>query len=260
MSNSTKNLVFFDTGDKEFLNFILVGDPGVGKTALMNRYANDTFLDGHCKPTLAVDLAMKNIQRVNPETLRSKSVILQLWDTVGQDPLSQYQSCYPGADGILLIYDVTNIDTFKSLENWLTQLRLLSFTESLVWFPLVVLGNKTDLQNREVSWNQVKSWCRNKNNMPFFETSAKDSTNVDLAFEMLVNNSLAYKDKQQGIREWPCSTQINCVNQLPVLSKNPNDRQKSTDDCQCCKGSFSNRKTWTLRCLQHFPSKIPLMF
>ena len=109
MSSSTKNLVFFDTGDKEFLNFILVGDPGVGKTALMNRYANDTFLDGQCEPTLAVDLAMKNIKRVNPETLQTKSIILQLWDTAGKDQLSQYQSCYPGADGILLIYDVTNI-------------------------------------------------------------------------------------------------------------------------------------------------------
>ena len=255
MSSSTKNLVFFDTGDKEFLNFILVGDPGVGKTALMNRYANDTFLDGHCEPSLAVNLAMKNIQRVNPETLRSKSVILQIWDTAGKDQLSQYQSCYPGADGILLIYAVTNINTFLSLENWLVQLRLLSCTESLAWFPLVVLGNKTDLKNREVSWDQAKSWCQNKNNMPFFETSAKDSTNVDQAFEKLVNAASAYKDKPQGIIELPCLTQINCVDQLPVLSKKPDDRQKCNNDCRCCKGSFSNGKTWSLRCLQHFPSK-----
>ena len=171
-----------------FLKVLILGDPGVGKTALMNRFAKNTFSDSQYKPTLGADFLTKEIM------IGNKSVMIQIWDTAGQERFSSLVGTfYRGADCALLVYDINNIDTFKSLETWMDEFHVKACTTCPDRFPFAVLGNKADLKNREVSLNRVHLWCQSKNDIPYFETSAKDSTNVDQAFELLIKTCITFK-------------------------------------------------------------------
>jgi Ras-related protein Rab-7A len=80
--------------------------------------------------------------------------------------------------------------TFKSLGIWRDEFLIQSNPSDPETFPFVVLGNKIDLDNREVPINRVKLWCQYRNNMDYIETSAKDARNVDLAFQKIAKNAL----------------------------------------------------------------------
>jgi Ras-related protein Rab-7A len=167
---------------KALLKIIILGDTGVGKTSLMNQYVNNRFSTQY-KATIGADFLTKDI------TIDNKMVTIQIWDTAGQE---RFQSLgvafYRGADCCVLTYDITNSNSFKSLETWrdefLVQARLVVFLLFLYVlfsprdpenFPFVLLGNKIDNEaKRAVSSRRAESWCQSKNNMPYFEVSYSD--------------------------------------------------------------------------------------
>uniref|UniRef100_A0A2K6ETA6 Ras-related protein Rab-7a n=1 Tax=Propithecus coquereli TaxID=379532 RepID=A0A2K6ETA6_PROCO len=97
---------------------------------------------------------------------------------------------YRGADCCVLVFDVTAPNTFKTLDSWRDEFLIQASPRDPENFPFVVLGNKIDLENRQVATKRAQAWCYSKNNIPYFETSAKEAINVEQAFQTIARNAL----------------------------------------------------------------------
>ena len=96
---------------------------------------------------------------------------------------------FRGADCCVLVFDVTAPNTFNTLDSWRDEFLIQASPRDPENFPLVVLGNKIDLENRQVATKRAQAWCYSKNNIPYFETSAKDAINVEQGFQMIARNA-----------------------------------------------------------------------
>lgn len=163
---------------------VLIGDTGVGKSCLLLRFADDTFTENYIS-TIGVDFRFRTVK------IDKKTVKLQIWDTAGQERYRTITSAYyRGADGIIMVYDVTNEDSFRHINDWLMEVnRYASETTCKL-----IVGNKTDLPNRVISTDTLKAYADNLQ-IPYIETSAFDATNVNEAFEN-ITRSLLNKDNQ----------------------------------------------------------------
>ena len=147
---------------------------GVGKTCLLLRYANDSFSPTFIT-TIGIDFKIKNIE------LDGKRIKLQIWDTAGQERFRTITTSYfRGAQGILLVYDVCDRRSFQSIRNWVTQIQ----QHADVHVNKILIGNKADMeQERQVSHEEGQNLANEfETPMKFFETSAKQNTNVDACF------------------------------------------------------------------------------
>lgn len=191
---------------KSLLKVIILGDSSVGKTSLMNQYVNKRFSNQY-KATIGADFCTKEVvvndrvvtmqvSRISPRMFTliyysNRNFINQIWDTAGQE---RFQSLgvafYRGADCCVLVYDVTAPNSFKNLDSWRDEFLIQASPRDPEHFPFVVLGNKVDLDNRQVSTRRAQQWCQSKNDIPYYETSAKEGINVELAFQTIAKNAL----------------------------------------------------------------------
>ena len=161
---------------------IVLGDGGVGKTALTVRFAQGYFQESY-KMTVGVDFSVKLIEVERPEG--ATKVKLQVWDTGGQERFSFVRPLYyRGAMGALLVFDVTNRESFDHLPNWIEELE--SNADPV---PFVLVGNKVDLP-RQVSSEEAWEFAQQFNIKYYYETSAKTGEEVGdcfhaLAYEMI---------------------------------------------------------------------------
>ena len=162
--------------DYDYLFKILViGDSGVGKSSLLLRYSDDTFIQNHI-PTIGVDFKIRTI------VLEGKTIKVQMWDTAGQERFKAIsQTFYHGAHGIFLVYDVMNSDSFYNISKWNKDVEKYG-TEDV---KKVMVGNKCDLFNKIVDFDSAKKLA-DAIGAPFLETSAKNSSNVSQAFLTMV--------------------------------------------------------------------------
>ena len=111
-------------------------------------------------------------------------VTLQIWDTAGQEKFQSLgYAFYRGADCCALVYDITNMKSFESLTRWRDGFIEHAGPDDPKTFPFVLLGNKLDRENeRKVETKKAQQWCKENNDMLYFETSAKDGISVDDAF------------------------------------------------------------------------------
>jgi Ras-related protein Rab-7A len=178
---------------KQILKVIILGDSGVGKTSLMNRFVKNKF-NMHYKATIGADFMTKDI------TIHDKSVTLQIWDTAGQE---RFQSIgvafYRGADCCVLVYDVTNSKSFEQIDTWKAEFLRQTQQSNPESFPFLLVGNKIDsLTDEHLNLkSRIEEWCGN--NIPHIETSAKEGTNVEEAFKLLASEGL--KKEQERERE-----------------------------------------------------------
>ena len=157
---------------------LLLGDSTVGKTCFLLRYCDKTFQDAHLS-TIGLDYRLKSMTLKN-----KKNIKLQIWDTAGQDRFRAItKNYYKGANGIILIYDVTNLQTFENVKNWITQIR----EEANKNVVIFLAGNKADLpeESRAVQKEDGQKMAE-EYNIPFQETSAKNGVNINKIFEDLV--------------------------------------------------------------------------
>jgi len=152
---------------------VIVGDSNVGKSCLMTRFVEDRYSDIHLS-TIGIDF--KTVTTM----LEGKIVKLHIWDTAGQERFAQVTThYYRGADGAIVVYDVSNKKSFESVESWV-QAVLSANQDGNV--NLLLVGNKNDLTNdRQVTRAQGQELAA-KLSAPFIETSAKDACNVDVMF------------------------------------------------------------------------------
>lgn len=169
---------------------VVLGESGVGKTSLLLRYVENKFTIA-TKSTIGSDFLSKEID------VDDKPVTLQIWDTAGQERFQGLgTSFYRGADGVVFVFDTTRRNTFEEIAAWKKAFLIQIGQEHNDNFPILVLANKVDLPDRQVSKAEVKEYCT-REGLPFFETSAKESLNVDRAFEkiaQLVLNSTPEED------------------------------------------------------------------
>ena len=157
---------------------VVIGCTGVGKSALLRRYTDNDFLDSYIS-TIGVDFKIKTV-KVGDKTTR-----LHLWDTAGQCRFRTIiSSYYRGAHGVILVYDITNYDSFKELEYWLAEIQKYNTGQPLIY----VIGNKVDLNRcRTVPREKAVNFCKS-HGFHFIEASAKSGEGVEIIFKEITMN------------------------------------------------------------------------
>ena len=168
---------------------LLLGNSDVGKSSLILRYVDQVWSDTFV-PTIGVDFKVKTLE------IENKQIKMQIWDTAGQERFRNVISSYfRGSHGILLIYDITNRDSFKNLENWLIEIEKNASQNVLK----ILIGNKSDLvDDREIKTEEGQAFA-NRNGMKFIETSAKMNTNVNEAFETLAKLMMEFSSEKKTL-------------------------------------------------------------
>ncbi|CAN6584629.1 unnamed protein product [Malus baccata var. baccata] len=151
---------------------LLIGDSSVGKSCLLLRFADDSYVDSYIS-TIGVDFKIRTVE------LDGKTVKLQIWDTAGQERFRTITSSYyRGAHGIIIVYDVTEMESFNNVKQWLNEIDRYA-SDSVC---KLLVGNKCDLVETKVVDTQTAKAFADELGIPFLETSAKDSINVEQAF------------------------------------------------------------------------------
>lgn len=159
------------------LKVVLIGAPSVGKTSIIQRFVTKKFSEDY-RATIGADFKCRNVE------IDNKSVLLQIWDTAGQERFRALATpFYRGANICVLVFYVSKKLTFDALEFWQREF-LDHIASDNINLPMVIIGNKKDL-GPTITEREVNDWIRQNqhNNMIYVETSAKDGTNINLAFE-----------------------------------------------------------------------------
>ena len=183
------------------LKVLVVGEAGVGKSSLMLSFTDEKFRPD-ILPTVGLDFRVKVVEQAG------YSVKLSIWDTAGQERFKNISSAYyRGAQGVILVYDITDRRTFNNLDLWLAELEKYG-GEKMV---KVVVGNKRDqvggltaclalthfitvqLHKRRVNYDEGKDWAEQRGFI-YKETSAKDKSNVEVVFHCMVERILQQPD------------------------------------------------------------------
>ena len=190
---------------------LTIGESGVGKTCILRRFVENKFLKNHLA-TIGIDFKTKNL------IINNKEIKLKIWDTAGQERFrnitTQY---YKGADGIVLVYDVTDDGSFEKIRDWMAQIQANAEKDDL---GLVLLGNKCDVEPRVVTEEQGNKMAEELH-ISYFETSALNGQGIKEAFEQLARDIM----KKKGVGE---------ENKDGRVELNNNDNKKKKEKGDCC--------------------------
>ena len=155
------------------LKYIIIGDPAVGKSNILLKYAHNKFTNEY-QSTIGVEFGAKNL------TIEGKVFRIQIWDTAGQENFrSITRAYYKNSVCALIVYDITNRSSFENIISWIEDCK----GQSPKSIFIILVGNKNDLENeRQVSYEEGLEFAKN-NNIVFFETSAKTGKNISELFQ-----------------------------------------------------------------------------
>ncbi|CAG9773091.1 unnamed protein product [Ceutorhynchus assimilis] len=211
MRSTTKN---------PLLKVVILGDGGVGKSCLMNRFVSNQF-DEHSFHTIGVEFLNKDLD------IEGQTYTLQIWDTAGQERFKTLRTpFYRGSDICMLTYAIDDKMSFKNLEMWRKEFAYYADLKESNQIPFIVVGNKSDVSSeaREVSQLEMETWCNENSITSCIETSAKSASNVEEAFKMAVQHWLRLESRAD-INETH-------VNDTVDLSKKIGDSNRMS----CCVG------------------------
>ena len=142
---------------------IFLGDQSVGKSCILNRFLNDTFIEDY-QATIGLDFQSKNVQ------IDNQDIHLLLYDTAGQEKFRSLIPMYTrDANIILLVYDITNKESFENLSLWLKDLTNINFDEAII----CIVANKIDLNEKRVVNLEEGEKFAEEHDFIFQEISAK---------------------------------------------------------------------------------------
>ncbi len=177
------------------IKLLTLGETEVGKTSIVLRYSDDKFHDNKIA-TIGIDFKIKIIKKGN------EKIKVSIYDTAGQERFKNIvKHYYKGANGVLLIYDITKRDTFEKLEFWLEDLKENS--DNLNNLFIYLIGNKNDLEERrEVDFEEANKFAKEKN-IPYIEVSAKTGNNIKKLFDEMIKGTLTkiitFEKKQNNL-------------------------------------------------------------
>lgn len=155
---------------------MLVGDSGVGKTCLLVRYKDDTFLSGSFISTVGIDFRNKLV------TIDDRKIKLQIWDTAGQERFrSVTHAYYRDADALLLVYDVADRKSFNNVRSWISDIK----HHAKEGVTIMLIGNKADNSSSRTVTTVDGERLAKEYELAFVETSARSGMNVELAFNAI---------------------------------------------------------------------------
>ena len=214
------------------LKLIVVGNQGTGKSCILNRFINETF-DEKYQATIGLDFQSKNI------TIHDQDVRLIIYDTAGQE---KFRSLIPmyirEAQIILLVYDISDKDSFDAMPNWIQEVKEVLNKE--VVFALI--GNKMDLESqRKISYEEGKKLAE-KNNFVFQEVSAKTGKNFENLFEVQIFETVynkfrkEFEKREEGIEQpnFETNDNTNDNNDKKVKLESNNNVQTTKKKRRCC--------------------------
>jgi Ras-related protein Rab-18 len=173
-------------GPDYVFKILLIGDAGVGKSSILLQFT-DGFFNENLQSTIGVDFKIKTIETDGVDGSR-KNVKVTIWDTAGQERFRTLTSSYyRGAQGIILVYDVSRKDTFLGLENWLKEIEQFSMGGGKDIVKLLV-GNKVDLP-KQVKKEEAEEWAASQG-MLFMQASAKTKEGIANVFEEVIQKIL----------------------------------------------------------------------
>ena len=159
------------------LKICIIGDSSVGKTNVLFK-----FIEGQFSPLHVATIGFDYKSKIITLPTSKKKVKLQIWDTAGQEKyMSMNKSLFQRVQGIILMYDITNRETFERLQIWLNLIKQMTNE-----IPIILVGNKLDLEDSEehgriVEYNEGDDFA-NENEIDFFEVSAVSGANIDNVF------------------------------------------------------------------------------
>lgn len=199
------------------LKVLIIGNSGAGKSSMLVRFANNTF-NVNYTATIGIDFKIKDI------VINNKDYKLQIWDSAGQERFKTLtRNYFRGAMGIILVYDVTQRETFDAVEGWMQDIN----AQCDALMPVVLVGNKCDMLADVVISKTEGRELAEHYHVFFFECSSKSGINVDDAFYCIAKEIVRGCENTKKIKE---SIESNKLIELKD-SKDINESQKN----KCCK-------------------------
>jgi Ras-related protein Rab-1A len=177
----------FQMNHNYIFRLCLLGDPNAGKTSLLTRFCDNIFKESY-NNTIGVDFKVVTLKYKN------KIIKVHIWDTAGQERFKSIAVNYfRSAHGFIFIYDITDEDSFKNIENWI-DLAFKNTNSAVINF---LVGNKNDREeDRKVDKATAEEFAKEKK-LIFFEASAKTSDNVEKLFQYCTYKLIQYFDKNK---------------------------------------------------------------
>jgi small GTP-binding protein len=188
MSNNERkegNLVFQGRTESIY-KVIVIGDPAVGKTSLLTKFAKNQFEEKYL-PTVGVNIVKEPIEL----KAFNATINLMFWDVAGQPQFYMlHRPYFNGADGMILVFDITRSSTFSNINNWYNS----AVKFGLSGIPRILIGNKIDLKDERKIILPMAEHLSEKLNAPYFETSALTGETVKEVFEKIAELVFTYKE------------------------------------------------------------------
>ncbi|GAH51697.1 unnamed protein product [marine sediment metagenome] len=188
MSNNERkegNLVFQGRTESIY-KVIVIGDPAVGKTSLLTKFAKNQFEEKYL-PTVGVNIVKEPIELKE----RNATINLMFWDVAGQPQFYMlHRPYFNGADGMILVFDITRSSTFSNINNWYNS----AVKYGLSGIPRILIGNKIDLKDERKIILPMAEHLSEKLNAPYFETSALTGETVKEVFQKIAELVFKYKE------------------------------------------------------------------
>ena len=186
-SSITKEKSYLSKHYDDLFKLVIIGDSGVGKSCILLRFADDTFTENYYS-TIGVDFRFKCVD------IGERKCKLQIWDTAGQERFKTVTSAYyRGADGIIIVFDQTDRESFNNVQHWIDDISKYSTEEP----SKIIIANKEDIsdERKSVKMEDIAE-LEKKTGLEVIKTSAKTGENIDYAFKKLTQKLLLERNNK----------------------------------------------------------------
>jgi len=202
-------------------NLLIIGDATVGKTCILRRFAQDKFTSNYIS-TVGIDFFTKDV------ILDDKKIHIKIWDTAGQERYrSLTQGFFRKAEGIIIVYDITNEKSFNNLKFWIESIENNINSQSPK-IPAIIVGNKIDILERKVDKVSAENFAKDKN-YKYFEVSAKSGINIDESIKYLIKNVLEEQNENEEKNDKKKE-----VKNIEIKNNDNNNNDKIAQIKKCC--------------------------